>query len=111
MARVAWFTSGSAAARLMKVPATHGVPPQNSWVVFDIPMDRRTYFPAASGLPAVSRGTTRSDVSRPAASCSGGIAFDAPGYRPPANPLYGASMSVSGTRRVRELGRVADDGI
>ena len=40
--------SASRSARVMKR--------RNSWVVFDIPTDRKTTFPAADGLPSASSG-------------------------------------------------------
>jgi len=46
---------------------------QNSWVVFDMPIERSTYLPAALGLPLTSRGWIAFARAMPAARCAAGI--------------------------------------
>ena len=73
----------------MNVQASQGsLPPweQNSCVVFDMPIDSRTYLPAGSGFPAVSSGAMLWARARPAAWCAGVGTLAPLGYRPPGNP-------------------------
>jgi hypothetical protein len=65
------FFTGSALAKGMKA--------LNSWVVFDIPTDMSTIFPAAaSGSPRLFRSMTRPERSR-AESWEDGLKLEPPG--------------------------------
>ena len=73
----------------MNVHGLHGCRPpweQNSWVVFDIPIESSAMRPEGLGFPSVSRGWMASARASPAAACTGGGTLRPPGYSPPSKP-------------------------
>jgi len=52
---------------------------ENSWVQFDMPIERNTILPEALGVPAASRGTTCTACARPPTVCAIGRTFVPPG--------------------------------
>ena len=60
-ASVVWFTDASVSAWPTKLQEAQGVSPpaeQNSWVVLDMPIERRTILPDGLGFPDASSGCT-----------------------------------------------------
>src|SRR5438445_13671974 len=73
--RVEWLTAASVSACPTNVQESQGgrpPPEQNSCVVLDIPIERRTMLPAVLGLPEVSSGWTNAERAAPAAAWSEG---------------------------------------
>src|SRR5262245_8723586 len=90
------FFAGSAFAAGMKA--------LNSRFVFDIPIEKRTIFPAGSGTPFPLNGSMLAAAARPADSKLAGRVFEPPGYRPPWKPRYvPLPNSVSGMLPVEVL--------